>query len=228
MKAMILAAGEGRRLRPLTETIPKPLLPVGGKPLLEWHIERLVSAGYREIVVNAAYLGDQIVAFVEDGSAWGASISVSVEPEPLETAGGIIKALPLLGEDPFLLVNGDVFTDFPFERLRGFSPEAHGGHLVMVPNPAQHPNGDFSLEIGCDGPSRVHQKHAESLTYSGIAVLQGALFEGAQLGKQPLRPFLDRAISKGVLTGEAWLGLWEDVGTPERLAQLDAALQGAR
>lgn len=228
MKAMILAAGEGRRLRPLTEKTPKPLLPVGGKPLLEWHIERLVAAGYREIVVNAAYLGDQIVAFVGDGSAWGASISVSVEPEPLETAGGIIKALPLLGEHPFLLVNGDVFTDFPFERLRGFSPDAHGGHLVMVPNPVQHPNGDFSLEIGCDGPSKVHQKHAESLTYSGIAVLQGSFFDGAQLGKQPLRPFLDRAISKGVLTGETWSGLWEDVGTPERLAQLDAALLGAQ
>ena len=145
MKAMILAAGEGRRMRPLTDVMPKPLLMVAGKPLIEHHIARLGAAGFTEIVVNVSYLGQQLVDFLGDGSQWQVAISISSEQTPLETAGGIIQALPHLGDAPFLLVNGDVFTDYPFAQLRETAPAKRGAHIVLVPNPAHRPEGDFLL-----------------------------------------------------------------------------------
>ncbi|MBT5332578.1 MAG: nucleotidyltransferase family protein, partial [Gammaproteobacteria bacterium] len=164
MKAMILAAGLGRRMLPLTQNTPKPLLEVAGKPLLEHHILNLRAAGITELVINAAYLADQIIAFCGDGSRWGVQIRVSVEAEPLETAGGIIKALPLLGDSPFLVVNSDIWCPFPFDQLIGRSPLAAGAHLVLVPNPPHHADGDFSLEQGC-----VRPKEQMAFTFSGIA-----------------------------------------------------------
>ncbi|EED35533.1 nucleotidyl transferase [Luminiphilus syltensis NOR5-1B] len=172
MKAMILAAGEGRRMRPLTNDTPKPLLSVGGKPLLAWHLERLAAAGFSEVVVNAAYLGDQIAHFCGDGSRWGIPVTLSREPEPLETAGGIRFALPLLGDAPFLVVNGDIFTTYPFSGLLGAIPPRQGAHIVLVPNRPHHPDGDFSL--GSSG--QVTQRRETTVTYSGIGVFQSRFF----------------------------------------------------
>lgn len=221
MKAMILAAGFGRRMLPLTETCPKPLLRVGGKPLLEHHILNLREAGFTELVVNAAHLSEQIEAFCGDGSQWGVHIQVSVEPEPLETAGGIIEALPLLGEAPFIVVNGDIWCPFSFGVLRDVDLRSAGAHLVLVDNPEHNQAGDFSLEEG-------HIKHAskikQALTYSGIGVYSPAFFRGLPGGSRPLKPLLDAAIGKGLIMGQHWEGAWEDVGTPERLGQLNARL----
>jgi len=222
MKAMILAAGLGTRMRPLTDHTPKPLLPVGGRPLLSWHIERLVAAGIRELVVNTAHLGEQIADYCGDGGAWGASITLSPESEPLETAGGIVRALPLLGEEPFLVVNGDVWTDYPFAELLTRPVRAGGAHLVLVDNPVQHPMGDFQL--AADGEVRERDAQAVGLTFSGVALYDPGFFAGVPDGKAPLRPLLDSAIVAGRLRGEHYGGLWEDIGTPERLAALDARL----
>ena len=223
MKAMILAAGKGERMRPLTEHTPKPLLEVGGRPLIEHHIHRLAAAGFRELVINVSHLGEQIVDFCGDGSRWGVGIELSPEDEPLETAGGIINALPLLGDGPFLVVNGDVWTDYPFEKLaqKALAGPA-GAHLVLVDNPVQHPLGDFRLE---EGNVAELTGDETGLTYSGIGVYAPEFFDGIPPGKSPLRPLLGRAIKGEVLTGEHYSGEWTDVGTPERLAQLDARLK---
>lgn len=212
MKAMILAAGRGERLRPLTDSKPKPLLPVRGKPIIAWHLEALARAGFGEVVINLSWLGEQIREQLGDGADYGLAISYSEEPQALETAGGIVQALPLLGED-FVVVNGDVFTDFDFARLRETGGPAH---LVLVANPAHNPGGDFGLE-----GSRV-RNHAPSMhTFSGIARYQRRFFEDLQPGKQALAPLLRAAAERGEVSGELFAGQWVDIGTAERLAQLN-------
>ncbi len=228
MKAMILAAGRGERLRPLTDTTPKPLLRAGGKALLVWHLERLAAAGWREVVINHAHLGKQIEAALGDGSAFGLSIAYSPEPlGALETAGGIAAALPLLGEQPFLAVNGDIWCDWDFSLARRLAQaQAHDetlAHLVLVDNPPHHPEGDFHLDAG-----RVRSAVAgtgRALTYAGIGVFCAAFFAEVPAGEaMKLRPLLDAGITRGVITGERHDGRWVDVGTPERLAELDMEL----
>ena len=228
MKAMVLAAGEGRRMKPLTDVAPKPLLTVAGRPLIEHHIVGLRDAGVTEIVVNVSYLGQQLVEFLGDGSRWGIELTVSKEAEPLETAGGILQALPSLGDQPFLLVNGDIYTDFPFATLKQVSLIAGGGYLVLVPNPLHHPEGDFCLNGQRlasveDAPSAGGSAASiQSLTYSGIGLYDPQLFAAEAPGKKPLRPLLDRAVAGELLQGELYAGVWEDIGTPERLASINA------
>ena len=219
MKAMILAAGLGKRMLPLTANKPKPLLKVGGKPLLEHHILNLKAAGFTELVINTAYLGEQIAAFCGDGSQWGLGITISSEDQPLETAGGIIRALPWLGKDPFLVVNGDIWCAYPFQKLVSLKPPASGAHLVLVPNPGHNRVGDFDLN-----QDRVAPCSAASLTFSGIAVYQPEFFQGLGSGKAPLKPLLDAAVAAGRVSGEQFAGQWVDVGTPERLAALESQL----
>ena len=217
--AIILAAGEGRRMRPLTNTRPKPLIKVGGKSLLERHIEGLSAAGFTDIVVNASYFASQIVDFCHDRQFGDARVTVVVEETPLETAGGIVNALPLLGECPFAVVNGDVYADFPFARLQALDLQEDLAHLVMVPNPTHHPVGDFVLEQGrllALGQSRV--------TYAGLSVMSPELFDGIRPGKTALRPLLDTAMIQARLSGQLWGGLWSDVGTPARLRALENKL----
>jgi len=224
MKAMILAAGKGERMRPLTRSTPKPLLEVGGRPLLEHHILNLRDAGVKDIVVNAAWLAEQIVDFCGDGSRWGVRIQVSQEEAPLETAGGIIQALPLLGYSPFLLVNGDIYCPYPFKELLSVDPPVGGAHLVLVDNPEHNPQGDFSLEGGQVRQPATSVLDSQALTYSGVGVYSPALFAGLDPGKRPLKPLLDQAISQGCLSGSHWQGAWHDIGTPERLAAINATL----
>ncbi|MEY4761931.1 MAG: hypothetical protein RLZZ200_1787 [Pseudomonadota bacterium] len=215
---MLLAAGRGDRMRPLTDVTPKPLLPVAGKPLIAWHLERLAAAGFREVVINTSWLGEQIPAALGDGGRWGLSIRYSPEPWPaLETGGGIHRALPLLGPEPFLLVNGDVFAEVDFAALRLMPGDL--GQLVLVPNPSHNLKGDFSLDGG-----RIVAGSGVSLTFSGISILHPALFAGQQPGRFPLAPLLRTARNSGRLGGQRHDGLWIDVGTPERLADLDALL----
>jgi MurNAc alpha-1-phosphate uridylyltransferase len=221
MKAMILAAGRGERMRPLTDDRPKPLLEVGGRALIDYPLERLAAAGVRDVVINLAWRGQMIREFVDDGSRWGLRVSYSDEgPQALETGGGIRQALPLLGAAPFWLVNADVYCDFPFppRRLAGGTL----GHLVLVPNPDHHPRGDFGL----DG-SRVHTGTGRHWTYSGLALLSPELVAGRAPGRFALGPLLAAAADSGALTGELYEGEWTDVGTPARLAELDRRL-GAR
>lgn len=226
MKAMILAAGLGTRLRPLTDTLPKPLIAAGGKPLIVWHIEKLVALGVREIVINHAWLGEVLEAALGDGSAFGARIHWSREGlPPLETAGGIRRALPLLGPQPFLLVNGDIWTDFDFALLPGVAaPLATGrdAHLLLVPNPDFHPRGDFFL----DAQQRVHATGAPLLTFAGVSVLRPQLFAGLPDGPYPLAPVLRAAMARQAVSGQLHHGHWTDVGTPERLQQLRGQLGG--
>lgn len=221
MKAMILAAGRGERMRPLTDHTPKPLLVAGGKPLIVWHLEKLAAAGFRDIVINHAHLGTQIEQALGDGSRWGLRIAYSPEPPgALETAGGIAQALPLLGDAPFLVVNGDVWCDVDFAHFR--SCTAAAAHLLLVANPAHHAGGDFSL----DGERVVYANGEQTLTYAGIGVFSPALFRDVPPGQpMKLRPLLDAAIRLGTLTGERFAGRWVDVGTPQRLADLDQALR---
>jgi MurNAc alpha-1-phosphate uridylyltransferase len=223
MKAFILAAGRGERMRPLTDHTPKPLLVAGGKPLIVWHLERLAAAGFRDIVINHAHLGEQIEAALGDGSQWGLRIQYSPEPPgALETAGGIASALPLLGDAPFLVVNGDIYCNFDFGRF--FGPTVALAHLVMVANPAHHAGGDFSL----DGDRVIYANSQQTLTYAGIGVFSPAFFAGIPSGTvMKLRPLLDAAIAAGTLTGERFTGRWVDVGTPQRLAELDKELRAA-
>lgn len=222
MKVMILAAGVGERMRPLTDHTPKPLLRVGGVPLIEHHIRALADDGFRELVINVSHLAQQIIDFCGDGSRWGLSIRYSPEVRPLETAGGIHRALGLLGEAPFLVVNGDVWIDYPFARLRDYHlSRGECAHLVMVDNPPQHPLGDFSLDAA--GRLRELAPGACGLTYAGVGVYSPAFFRDMRPGKMALRPLLDAAIGRGCLSGELHGGQWEDVGTPERLRALDAA-----
>ena len=223
---MILAAGVGERMRPLTDHTPKPLLRVGGAPLIEHHLRRLASAGLREVVINVSHLGEQLEAFCADGSRWGLSIRYSREAAPLETAGGILQALPLLGDAPFLVVNGDVWSDYPFAALSAARLRpAEVARLVMVDNPPQHPLGDFTLDA--QGWVRVRKERARGVTYAGIGLYSPALFAAIEPGVRALRPLLDDAIAAGALGGEYYPGDWEDVGTPRRLAALDRRLGSA-
>jgi MurNAc alpha-1-phosphate uridylyltransferase len=215
MKAMILAAGRGERLRPLTLQTPKPLLMVRGRPLIAWHLAALARMGVREVVINLSWLGGQIRAALGDGAAYGLTIRYSDEgPEPLEVGGGIFRALPLLGPEPFLLVNGDIFTDLDPGRLV-LEPDALA-HLVLVPNPAHHPRGDFALAAG-----RIQEAGEPRYTYSGVGVYRPELFAGCSDGRYPLLPLLQHAIALGRLYGEVHTGRWTDVGTPERLAAIE-------
>lgn len=220
MRAMILAAGLGTRLRPLTLQTPKPMLEVGGKPLIVWHIEALARAGITQIVINTAWLGDKLVEALGDGSQFGVEIFWSHEDEPLETAGGIQKALPLLGLEPFILVNGDVWTRFDFSMLMNKSLEADLGHLVLVKNPPQHPNGDFALDHG-----RITQDGPAKLTFAGISLLSPKLFASLPAGKAPLAPILRQAMDAGQISGECLQTHWVDVGTIERLQELDQQIR---
>jgi len=218
MKAMILAAGRGERMRPLTDHTPKPLLLVGGKPLIVWHLERLAQAGFKEVVINHAHLGAQIEKALGNGSAWGLSIEYSPESTALETAGGIANALHLLGDAPFLVINGDVFTEIDFGSLQLAAP--YLAHLVMVDNPSQHPEGDFALHAGKVSGEGDHQ-----LTFSGIGVYHPRLFAELERGQAAkLAPLLRSAMAKGLVTGQHYQGVWHDIGTPARLALLDQAL----
>jgi MurNAc alpha-1-phosphate uridylyltransferase len=217
MKAMILAAGRGERMRPLTDHVPKPLLPVGGKSLLGHLIDGLASAGFRELVINYAHLGEQLPARFGSGERHGVTISWSPEPDgALETGGGIFQALPRLGER-FLVVNGDIWTDYPFARLRQCPVGL--AHLVLVDNPPQHPQGDFALDHG-----RVQAEGAPRLTFSGIGVYHRDLFRDCRPGRFPLAPLLRAAMAAGQVSGEHYPGRWRDIGTPERLAELDREL----
>ncbi len=219
MKAMILAAGRGERMRPLTDAVPKPLLRAGDKALIEYLLDGLAAAGWDEVVINHAHLGDRLRAALGDGRRYGLCIQYSSEGEEgLETGGGIHRALPLLDGDPFLVVNGDIWTDYPFARL----PRTLTGlaHLVLVDNPGHHPAGDFALDRG-----RVLATGAPKLTFSGIGVYRHALFADCRPGKFPLAPLLRAAMAEGRVSGEHHRGAWFDVGTPERLAALDARLR---
>lgn len=223
MKAIILAAGRGERMRPLSDTVPKSLLVAGGKPLIIWHIEKLAAAGFAHIVINHAHLGAQIEAALGDGGRFGLSIAYSREFEALETAGGIAGALPLLGTAPFAAVNADVFSDYDYAQLqRAVERLAQPGpiaHLVLVDNPAHHPTGDFALQGGraaLDGPR---------LTFSGIAAYRGEVFAAIERGtKAKLAPLLLERIAAGQVSGEHFRGRWQDVGTPQRLDDLNREL----
>ncbi len=221
--AMILAAGRGERMRPLTDTCPKPLLEAGGRPLIEHVVQSLADAGIARIVVNHAHLGQQIVDRLGDGRRWGLTILYSPEPEGgLETAGGIHRALPLLGDAPFIVTNGDVWSDYPYDRLK--LPEGRLAHLVLVDNPPFHPHGDFAF----DGLSVVaDDRGLERLTFSGIGVYSPALFSVLRPGRRPLAPLLRWAAAAGRVSAEHHQGLWLDVGTPERLADLRRSLDNA-
>lgn len=213
MRAMILAAGRGERMRPLTDRLPKPLLPVAGKPLIVHQIERLARAGFRQLVINHAHLGELIEARLGDGSEWGVEIRYSPEKVALETGGGIFRALPLLGEEAFLVVNGDVWCEIDFSRLK--LHEGRLAHLVLVPNPPHHPRGDFILRDGS-----VVDGEGARLTFSGIGLYHPRLFADCRPGAFPLAPLLRAAMARGEVSGECYTGRWIDVGTPERLAEL--------
>lgn len=217
MKAMLLAAGRGKRMRPLTDHTPKPLLSAGGKPLIEHHIERLARAGFEHLIINLAYLGEQIITALGDGGHWGVRIQYSQEVHALETGGGIHHALPLIGLQPFLVINGDIWTDFDLSRLA--RPLQGLAHLVLVDNPDHHPDGDFALLNG-----RVSDHGTPRLTFSGIGVYHPDLFRACQPGPFPLAPLLRRAMASGQVTGEHFSGRWLDVGTPDRLQELDRML----
>jgi N-acetyl-alpha-D-muramate 1-phosphate uridylyltransferase len=215
MRAMILAAGRGERMRPLTDHTPKPLLQVGGKPLIVWHIERLARAGFTELVINHAHLGQQIETALGNGKQWQMHIRYSAEQVALETAGGIANALPLLGDQPFVVVNGDVFTDIDYASLS--LPTGKLAHLVMVDNPPQHAAGDFGLKDGL-----VCESADQRLTFSGVGVYHPTLFESLHRGQAAkLAPLLKAAMQQKLVTGQHHHGLWHDIGTPERLQQLD-------
>ena len=218
MKAMLLAAGRGERMRPLTDHTPKPLLAVGGRPLIAWHLAALERAGVREVIINLSWLGAQIRAALGDGREFGVQIRYSEEGSPpLETGGGIFQALPLLGPAPFLVVNGDTFTDIDVSALRLVA--GADARLVLVPNPPQHPQGDFGL----DG-ELITDREPRPFTYSGIGIFSPALFAGCTAGRFALLPLLKRAIAAGRLQGQRHDGLWHDIGTPARLAALNQEL----
>jgi MurNAc alpha-1-phosphate uridylyltransferase len=214
--AMILAAGRGERLRPMTDTTPKPLLKVHGQPLIERHVTGLARAGIKRIVVNLAWLGSQISEYLGDGARYGVTIVYSDEkPRALETAGGIFRALPQLAPGPFAVVNGDIYTDFPFETLKIAADR--DAHLVLAPNPPEHPHGDFGLEHGLARPAA-----ARLYTFSGIAIYRCEFFSGCTDGIFPLKPLLLRAMAANRCSAELYTGAWEDVGTPQRLQALNA------
>jgi MurNAc alpha-1-phosphate uridylyltransferase len=217
---MLLAAGRGERLRPLTNRIPKALVPVAGKPLIGWHLERLVASGCREAVINVSHLGEQIIDYVGDGARFGLRVAYSREPEPLETAGGIAQALPLLGSATFLLVNADIYCEINFRPLLSANLGTMLARLVLVPNPPHHAKGDFSLSGGSVG-----NEGTPRFTYSGVAVMSRELVRPVRRGdKAPLAPLLRGAANQHRLAGELFEGLWRDVGTVERLAELESHL----
>lgn len=228
MKAIVLAAGRGERLRPITDTTPKPLVPVAGKPLIVYHLEALARAGIHDVVVNLSWLGDKLRAALRDGSEYGVRITYSDEgPVALETGGGIFNAIQHLGPGPFLAVNGDTFSDIDFQSLKeGAQADTGAGalaRLVLVPNPIQHPRGDFGLE-----GDRVVERQTGRFTYSGVGVYRPEFFAGCTPGKFPLLPLLRRAMAAGRLLGELHRGDWCDVGTPQRLAELDERVGAAQ
>lgn len=221
MRAMILAAGRGERMRPLTDHTPKPLLKVGGKALIVWHLERLAAAGFKEIVINHAHLGTQIEQVLGNGAQWGVSIEYSPEKIALETAGGIAKALDLLGDDAFLVVNGDTYTDIDFAHCKNQAmKENRLAHLVMVNNPPQHPAGDFALHNHL-----ISSNGVEKLTFSGVGFYQPSLFSQVEKGQPAkLSPILREAMLRQQVSGEHFQGEWHDIGTPERLEALNKKL----
>lgn len=223
MKAMILAAGRGQRMGALTQHCPKPMLRIGERPLIEHHVRRLASAGFSQLVINLCYLGDQIEDYLGDGEQYGVAITYSKELTCLETGGGIYQALPLLGEDPFCVINGDVWTDYPLENLRSctLSPQRLA-HLILIDNPEHNPSGDF--DFSTNNPETLTAEcrpGAKGLTFAGISVLSPLLFLDQDEGSYPLAPILRAAMSSGVVTGERFGGEWTDVGTPERLRQVN-------
>ncbi len=218
MKAMILAAGRGERMRPLTDAVPKPLLRIGGQTLIERHVYALASAGVTELVINHAHLGEQIEMALGDGSVYGVSIRYSRETDTaLETGGGIFNALPLLGNEPFLVMNADIWSDYPFQQLP-VDPDGLA-HLVMVSNPGHHSAGDFSLSSG-----QLSQQGPAMLTFSGIGVYRPALFAGSAAGAFPLAPLLRTVMDDGQVSGEHYTGSWFDIGTPERLDEVNRVI----
>lgn len=223
--AMILAAGRGERMRPLTDQLPKPLLSAGGQPLIVWHIQALARAGFTRLVINCAHLGHLLPEHLGNGERWGVSIHYSHEPVALETAGGIAHAWPLLAESPFLVVNGDVWTDFDFAGLRTRGLANHElAHLVLVDNPTQHPQGDFVLHA--DGRVGMPATGEPCLTFSGIGCYDHTLFAGIRAAA-PLAPVLRTAMAASRVSGEYYAGAWHDIGTPARLEQLNHALCSA-
>lgn len=222
MIVMLLAAGRGERMRPLTDHTPKPLLEVGGKPLIVWHIEKLAQAGFTELVINHAHLGQQIETTLGDGKQFGVSIQYSDEGKALETAGGIAYALHLLGNSPFAVINSDIYCEYDFTQLSSHAAKLNAdmAHLVLVDNPEQHPKGDFGLNNG-----RVTES-TPKLTFSGIGIYTPTLFKHIVRGTiAPLAPLLREQIALGKISGEHYSGRWVDVGTPQRLQQLDNALR---
>lgn len=225
MKAMILAAGLGQRMRPLTDNLPKPMLSVGGKPLLQYHLEALAKLGVSEVIINLAYLGDKIRDFAGNGEKFGLHVQYSEEPEPLETAGALLHALPLLGNEPFIVINGDVWTEYPLAELADYKlQDDEDAHLVLVPNPEFHPIGDFSpnpqgrLDNNPDLPK---------FTFSGISLIHPRLISNypQQRNKFPLGEVLRFGIAHNRISAHVYRGGWSDVGTPERLLELDGKIQ---
>ncbi|MFL6600646.1 MAG: N-acetylmuramate alpha-1-phosphate uridylyltransferase MurU [Steroidobacteraceae bacterium] len=228
MKAMVLAAGRGERLRPITDTVPKPLVRVAGKPLIAYHLQALERAGVRDVVINLSWLADKIRTALGDGSDYGVRITYTDEgPVALETGGGIFNAIQHLAPGPFLVVNGDTFTDIDLGALQARADaDTRSGalaRLVLVPNPTQHPQGDFGLE-----GEQVVERPTDRFTYSGVGVYRPELFEGCKAGKFPLLPLLKRAIAAGRLRGQLHEGEWCDVGTPQRLHELDERVGAGR
>ena len=217
MKAMILAAGRGTRMAPLTDHCPKPLIPLQGRPLIVHHLEKLAAAGFTDVVINHAWLGHMLEEALGDGSLWGLSIRYSPEASALETGGGVFQALPLLGPEPFLLINGDVWTDWDYRAAQGLSLGGHLAHLWLINNPEHNPDGDFRLDNG-----KVVDQRA--LTFSGISVVSPELWAGQQAGAYPLAPMLRQAMAGGRVSGAMLDGRWVDVGTPQRLAELESDL----
>ena len=224
MKAMILAAGRGERMRPLTDHLPKPLLKVAGKMLIEYHLEKLKAAQITDVIINHAWLGEKIEQAVGDGSRYGLKIVYSAEDEALETAGGILNALPLLGNEAFIVINGDIYCDYNFSNLLLPCLNLANGalaHLVLVDNPLHHPEGDFVLNS-----NYVEETGGDKLTFSGIGIYHPDLFKGYASGKLALGPVLRKAMKSHQVTGEHYQGIWHDIGTPERLNELDLGLLG--
>lgn len=219
-KAMILAAGRGERMRPLTDIMPKPLLKVGGKPLIVWHIEKLANAGFEEIVINIAHLGYKIPEALGDGSQWGLKLHFSDEQNEgaLESAGGIIKALPFFENQPFLVVNGDVWCDYEFDNNFKLD-EGLSAHLILVPNPKHNPNGDFALKDGI-----VSEVGNKKFTFSGIGYYSPDLFRWLEYGKRALGEVLRDTMKHDAVSGEVYNGMWRDIGTPERLEEINNLL----